>query len=123
MTYSHDLRKRALEYIEKGNTKAETSRVFGVTVQTLINWVKRKNHGNLPSNPTRNRQPQKLDSEKLKAYIQEHPDAFLREIAQKFKVSLTTVFYGCKRLKITLKKRLPSTKKGMRKKGRSFVRS
>lgn len=123
MTYSYDLRTKALDYIEKGGSKVEGSRIFGVTVQTLINWVKRKRQGNLTPNPTRERRAQKLEAEKLKAYIQKHPDSYLREIAEEFEVTITAVFYACKRLKITLKKRRPSTKKGMSSEEKSFERS
>ncbi len=119
MTYSYDLRKKALEYIEEGNSKVECSRIFGVTVQTLINWVKRKKQGKLNPNPVRKRSSQKLEENKLKDYIQKHPDSYLREIAEKFGVTITAVFYACKRLKITLKKRRPSTKKEMRRTERS----
>jgi transposase len=123
MTYSHDLRTKALDYIEKGRSKVETSQVFGVTVQTLIGWCKRKRQGNLAPNTTKTRQPQKLETEKLKAYIEKHPDSYLREIAEEFKVTITAVFYACKRLKITLKKRRPFTGNEMRMKEKSFERN
>ena len=32
MTYSHDLRIKALDYIENGGSQVEASRIFGVTV-------------------------------------------------------------------------------------------
>ena len=123
MAYSHDLRKKALDYIEKGNSKVEASRIFGVTVQTLIVWCKRKRQGRLAPNTTRNRKPQKLEAEKLKAYIAKHPDSYLREIAEEFKVTITAVFYACKRLKITLKKRRPFTRSEMKIKERNFERN
>ncbi|MFZ0565933.1 MAG: IS630 transposase-related protein [Chlamydiales bacterium] len=120
MTYSYDLRSKALEYIEQGGSQVDASRIFGVTVQTLINWMKRKKCGNLAPNSTRKRNPQKLDGEKLKMYIDEHPDSYLREIAEEFGVTLTAVFYACKRLKITLKKRRPSIRKGMNEEEKNF---
>ena len=123
MAYSYDLRKKALDYIDKGGSKVQAGQIFGVTVQTLINWVKRKNQGKLAPNTTRNRNPQKLEAEKLKAYIEKHPDKYLREIAEEFGVTITAVFYACKRLKITLKKRNPSIRKGMRGKERSFAKN
>jgi transposase len=123
MVYSHDLRKKALDYINQGKSKAETSRIFGITVQTLITWCKRKNQGKLAPNTTRNRQPQKLEVEKLKAYIAKNPDSYLREIAEEFKVTTSAVFYACKRLKITLKKRHHFTRNEMRVKERNFERS
>ena len=123
MTYSHDLRTKALDYIEQGKSKVETSQVFGVTVQTLIGWCKRKKQGKLSPNRTRNRKPQKLETEKLKAYIAKNPDSYLREIAEEFKVTIAAVFYACKRLKITLKKRRPSIRNETRIKERNSKRS
>ncbi|KIC77141.1 hypothetical protein DB41_CX00070 [Neochlamydia sp. TUME1] len=44
---------------------APASHVFGVTVRTLTNWIKRKKQGYLA--PKKRRQsPSKIDSEKLK---------------------------------------------------------
>ena len=123
MAYSYDLRSKALDYIEKGGSRLDASRIFGVTVQTLINWAKRKKCGNLAPNTTKRRPPQKLETEKLKAYIQENPDKYLREIAEQFGVTITAVFYACKRLKITLKKRRPSIKKEVMSNGKNFTRN
>jgi transposase len=113
MVYSYDLRKKVLNYIENGGSMNTASHVFGVTVRTLANWIKRKEQGYLA--PKKRREsPSKIDSEKLKAYIKETPDAYLREIAEAFGVTIAAVFYACKRLKITLKKRHPSIRKEMR---------
>ena len=113
MTYSYDLRIKALDFIEKGGSKVKASRVFGVTVQTLINWSKRKRSGNLTPNRKRETKPRKLEAEKLRTYIEKYPDQYLREIAEEFGVTPTAVFYACKRLKITLKKRRRSIRCGM----------
>jgi len=115
MTYSEDLRIKSLDYIENGGSKAEASRIFGVTTQTLFNWIKRKRKGNLPPKRTKKRRPYKIEEEKLKDYIRANPDSYLREIAEELGVAPSTVFYGCKRLKITLKKRRRFTRKGMKK--------
>ena len=123
MAYSYDLRTKALDYIEKGGSKVQAGQIFGVTVQTLLNWVKRKKEGNLAPDATRKRSPQKLKTEKLKTYIEKYPDSYLREIAEEFGVTITAVFYACKRLKITLKKRHPSTRKEMNREEKSFSRN
>lgn len=122
MTYSYDLRTKALDYIENGGSQAKASQIFGVTTRTLLNWINRKKDGILPPSK-RQRDPYKIEDEKLKSYIQEHPDSFLREISEAFKVSIAAVFYACKRLKITLKKRQHSTKKEMNQKEKSFKKS
>jgi transposase len=123
MTYSNDLRIKALDYIEKGGSKEEASQIFGITIRTLFNWIKRKKIGCLSPSKRKERTPHKIDSEKLKAYLQKHPDAYLREIAQFMGAPVTTVFYACKRLKFNLKKRHNSIESEMRRKGRIFKRS
>jgi len=120
MVCSYDLRKKALEYLEKGNSQANTSMIFGVTVRTLYNWQKRKKAGLLQPSSHRKRNPYKIDPECLKDYIKEHPDAYLREIAESFGTSITAIFKACKRQKITVKKRRSFTKKGMKNGERNF---
>ena len=70
MVYSLDLRKKALNYIERGASLAEASEVFGVTTRTLSNWLQRqKQHDLAPK--MHGSKPSKIDNEKLKKYIEE----------------------------------------------------
>ncbi len=46
---------------------------------------------------------QKLEAEKLRAYIAKHLDRYLSEIAKEFGITVTAVFYACKRLNIKKK--------------------
>ena len=119
MTYSQDLRKKALDYVESGGSQTSAANIFGVTSRTIWNWIQRKKQGNLGPKKYET-SPRKIDNEQLIKFIKEHPDAYLREIADVFDVDPSTVFYACKRLKITLKKRRITIKKGMRKKERTL---
>src|ERR1700739_3590213 len=103
MTYSLDLRKKALNYIENGGTWKSASQIFDVTVRTLAHWLRRKKQNNLSPKP-RQTGSYKIDDSRLKDYIAKNPDAYLREIAAEFKTTIPAVFYACKRNKITLKK-------------------
>ena len=47
----------------------------------------------------------KVEPQKLKTYVQEHPDAYLKEIALEFKCCETAVRKALERLGITRKKR------------------
>jgi transposase len=123
MTYSNDLRIKALDYIEKGGSKEEASQIFGITIRTLFNWIKRKKTGCLAPSKRKERTPHKIDIEKLRAYLQEYPDAYLREIAQFMGAPVTTVFYACKRMKFNLKKRHHSIENETRRKERILKRS
>ncbi len=113
--YSVDLRKRVLEYIQKTADKTKASQLFGVGIATIYRWIARKaKTGNVE--PSANKvYKKKIDDEKLIAYMKQHPDHFLSEIAVHFKTSLQAIFYALQRLKITRKKRLRFTRKETKK--------
>lgn len=113
MVYSIDLRQKALNYIANGGSRLETSKIFGVTTRTLANWLSRQKQQDLAPKMKGSR-PSKIDNEKLKKHIEDHPDSYLREIAEEFSTTLQAVFYACKRLGITLKKRRHTTRKEMK---------
>lgn len=104
--YSNDLRERVVSYYDADHTQEETCVQFSISRASLKRWLKlRRDTGSVALKsrpPNRNR---KLDGEKLKAYIAEHPDAYLREIAEIFEVSVSSVWYACQRHKISRKKR------------------
>jgi transposase len=110
MTYSLDLRNKALKYIENGGTWTSASQTFGVAVRTLAHWLSRKRQNNL-SPKARPTGSYKIDEGRLKDFIAKNPDAYLREIAEEFKITIPAVFYACRRLNITLKKRRHTTRK------------
>jgi len=108
MTYSLDLRKKVLQFLEKGNSTKEAAVkeaavVFGISTRTIWHWMRRGKEESLAPK-SRRTGGYKIDEEQLRKYIAEHPDAYLREIAEVFKTTLYAIFYACKRLKITLKK-------------------
>jgi transposase len=117
--YSTDLRERAVKYAET-HTAAETSEAFGVGVRTIFKWKKKlRETGNLERKPL-NRKFRKLDPEKLKKWVEEHPDAYLWEIAEKFEASQSGVYYALQRIGITVKKKRNATGSGTRKGVRSL---
>jgi len=60
MVYSHDLRKKALDYVEKGNSKKCKSHFRSNDSHLIYNW------GCLEPAKTRQKKPYKIDEEKLK---------------------------------------------------------
>lgn len=118
MTYSLDLRKKALEYLENGGSQKSACSIFGVSLRTLGIWISRQKKNKLAAS-IRPKGSYKINEQELKEYIRKYPDAYLREIAEHFSTTLQAIFYACKRLKITLKKRSPSTKKETKKKDNS----
>lgn len=105
MSYPEKYRIRTLEYRREGHTLEQTSKIFKVNVSTIRKWEKRlKEEGSLANHEVK-RPFKKIDPEKLKAFIKDNPDAYLREIADLFKCCQTAIRKALKRLKITRKKR------------------
>ena len=68
MSYSIDLRKKVMAYLEAGHTQREAREVFGISLPTINRWNQLyKSTGNLEDKKPF-RTFKKLDPEKLKAY-------------------------------------------------------
>lgn len=115
MTYSLDLRKKALKYLDKTGDRKKVVEAFGITLRTLVNWIRREREGYLSPKPRRSA-PSLIDTQKLQEFVRKYPDAYLREIAEEFGSTPQAIFYACRRLKISLKKRPPTTKRETKRK-------
>ena len=116
MSYPMKYRERTIEYRKAGHTLEETHQTFKVAIATIRKWEKQlKEEGNLEKKPL-HRSYKKINPEKLKAYVSEHPDAYQREIAEEFGCSAVAIHLAMKRLKITRKKRQRDTRNRTRKK-------
>ena len=116
MSYSKDYRERAVEYRQTGHTYEETHEIFKVAISTIQRWEKQlKETGNLEKKELR-RSFRKIDPEKLKAYVTEHPDAYQREMAEAFGCSESGIRDALQRCKITRKKRQQGIGSRIRKK-------
>jgi transposase len=65
MVYSIDLRQKALNYIASGGSRLEASKIFGITIPTLANWLSRQKQQDLAPRMNGSK-PSKIDSENLK---------------------------------------------------------
>jgi transposase len=112
MAYDKKFRERAIEYKEAGHTFAELREAFKIAPETYYQWQKlRKETGTLEARKVKTRKPRKIEPERLREYIAKYPDAYLCEIASEFKCAPSAIPKALKRLNITRKKRLLSTKK------------
>ncbi len=73
MSYSVDLRKRVVSYVESGGSKSEAARRFEVSRKTVYNWLALDDLAPKP-HPKHTR---KVDKQVLKRHVQEYPDAIL----------------------------------------------
>lgn len=110
MSYPTKYRERTMEYRKEGHTLEETHQTFKVWISTIRKGEKQlEKEGNLEKKPL-HRPYKKINPEKLKAYVAEHPDAYQKEIAKEFGCSATAIYLAMKRLKITRKKRRLDTR-------------
>lgn len=116
MSKSKDLREAAVRYQKEGHTYEETAKVFGVVKSTVHRWVKQyEEMGDLSDKPVK-RGYKKINPEKLKAYVAEHPDDTQEEVALVFGCCPQAISKAYKRLGITRKKRRCVIKNRMKKK-------
>jgi len=106
MAYSEDFRIKVMEYLDGGHTQREARSTFSISLTAINSWrQKYKRTGEVKDDPLPRRKHKKLDPEKLKIYVQDHPDAYLKEIGETFGCSDTAVRKAFKRIGITRKKR------------------
>jgi putative transposase len=124
MSYSVDLRKRVLKYVEENNNMFEASIVFDINYNTVRNWYKAYTEENrLEPKEAYRQEPYKLNWEELRAFVEDNPDLEQQEYAAHFGVSRGQIGKVLKKLGITRKKKaLPITNK-MRKKSQNFMKS
>ena len=104
--YSTGFREAVLKYYDGGHKYKETCEAFGISQATLFEWLKlREETGSLKSRHHGTKP--KIDRATLKKYVDEHPDAFQREIAEEFGCSRTCICQNLKKIGYTLKKRPP----------------
>ena len=104
MSYSIDLREKALQLVEAGRTKEAVAKLLRIGVASLYRWLKKKRAGeSLRAKPRRTFES-KVNLQELEAYVKEHVDATLSEIQTTFGWSIGAIWYRLKQMKITLKK-------------------
>jgi len=104
MAYDRKYREKVLNYIAKGHTIQEAHEVFEVGTTTIKEWKKLQRETGKLEKRELNRKPTKICHDRLEAYITEHPDSYLRELAAEFNCANSTMFYALRRLKMTRKK-------------------
>jgi len=100
MTYSIDLRKRVVEFVSEGGSKAESSRRYEVSLWCVDDWCKREDL----APKVHSLRQRKIDKEALRRHVQLYPDALLRERAKLFGVRINAVWSMMRKMKLTHKK-------------------
>jgi putative transposase len=99
MSYSIDMRERAVGYVRSGGKSSEACRIFKIGRTTLYYWLQAEDlrpKGFVP-------RYRKVNPEKLSAHVRDYPDALLRERAAHFGVTHVAIWRALKRQHITKK--------------------
>lgn len=116
-SYSNDLRKRVVEFLEKGSSYDEASKLFKISVSAIGRWYRKyKQEGNYYAK-NRGGSKRKIDLEALEEYVKTNENMILKQAARKFGVSIFTISYWLRRLGYSYKKKTFPTWKQVKKKG------
>jgi transposase len=105
MAYGIDYRERAMAMMSTGKSLVSISKLLAIGYSTVHRWKTRHEKGQLAAQYPQRGQAYKIDEEKLKAYVSEHPDTYAEEIAVAIGSKRGTVESALKRLNITREKR------------------
>ena len=105
MTYSIDYRKQVLSSIADGMTIREAALFYGLSTSTIHSWQQ-----NLAHKIKRNKAPTKIPNDALIEDVKRYPDDYNYERARRLNCSKTGIFNALKRLGISQKKDLRTSK-------------
>ena len=105
MTYSIDYRKQVLSSIADGMTIREAATFYQLSTSSIHSWQQ-----SLAPKKTRNKAPTKISNEALLKDVEQHPDDYMYERAQRLGCSKSGIEAALKRLSISQKKDLRASK-------------
>ncbi|VKJ18857.1 transposase [Streptococcus pneumoniae] len=104
MAYNTDFKQGALDSIKGGHRHVEAAKVFWCWRRNSLHVGKERREQRNLERKKRVVKKRKIPLEELKAFVEAHPDAFLREIAAHFDCAVPSVWAALKQIKVTLKK-------------------
>ena len=99
MTYSIDFRRQVLRSLEDGMTIREAANFYHLSTSSIHSWQQ----GLVPKK-TRNKAPTKIPNEALLKDVEQYPDDYMYERAQRLDCSKSGIEAALKRLNISQKK-------------------
>ena len=104
MAYDEKFRRRVVQYKDSVHTFAEVYEAFGVRPRSYYVWkAELEKSGKLENHYPKSRKG-KIEPERLKEMVENHPDWYLREFAAELGVCLQAIDKRFKALGITRKK-------------------
>ena len=113
MSYSIDLRTRAINWVRSGKSRMSASQVFDVHYNTVKGWVKKyQETGDCMPRARVSTSRRKLDLEALRQDVQSAPSSFQSERASRFGVTQSMISKALAKMGFTRKKHdpLPGTR-------------
>ena len=106
MTYSADFRAQVIKSVKsKDMSIREACTFYNISKTALQRWLK-----NPSIKQTRNKPPSKIPDDVLLNDVKEHPDDYQYERARRLNCSKTGIYHALKRLGISQKKDLRTSK-------------
>jgi len=106
MAYSQDLRERVVTYVEEGNTQLCAAQQFSLNPKTVREWLDlKKETGFLKPREHRGGPRPCVTKEELKSYVDAHPNAILKDMAEEFNVTIPGIAYHLHKHGFVQKKR------------------
>ena len=105
MTYSIDFRKQVLRNIKDGMAIRKAANFYQLSTSSIHSWQQ-----SLNPKTTRNKAPTKISNEALLTDVEQHPDDYMYERAQRLGCSKSNIESALKHLGISQKKDLRASK-------------
>ena len=102
MRCSSDIRKRVIEFVRGGGSKAEAARRFQVGRASVYRWLSQEDA--LSYKRPGPRRSHKLDWAALRSHVEEHDDLTQKERARHFGVSYYCIWHAMHKMGLTRKK-------------------
>lgn len=102
MRCSSDIRKRVIDFVRSGGSKAEAARRFQVGRASVYRWL--SGEDGLSYKRPGPKGPTKLDWEALRHHVNEHDDLTYKERARHFDVSYYCIWHAMHKMGLTRKK-------------------
>ncbi|WP_165010422.1 IS630 transposase-related protein [Neisseria yangbaofengii] len=100
MTYSTDFRQLALAKLAQGLSIRQVAKELGIGSDTVFKWKKNP----IPKGYPKDRKPLKITKEALLRDVEQYPDAYCYERAQRLNCSTNGIHQALKRYGISRKK-------------------
>ena len=120
MAYDEVFKRRVIEYKDTGHTFKDVDEAFGVDSKRYYSWKKQLEQTGSLENKLPKERCGKINKSELIRSLEEHPDWYLREFAEKFDVCPQAIHKMFKKLGITRKKKHLPIRKSRRKNGKRF---